>query len=439
MFRLFALATLIASLLLAVPAAASPWTLHRGEIALVAGYDYQFANQEFLDRGTPDRPLPLRQNFPLRGRYSASTLNLGVRAGFTDRLEFELQLPIKLVSYTSDPVILLPDAMPGPMTFDYYQRNIIDLGRSRQGIGDIWITGRYNLIRWPVALAIEGRLKTPTGYDGPAGTFGDDPDSEQDFVDNAATLVTPENVTDDVALGDGQVDLNLNVLLGASFPSRTFIRLDAGYNLRFGAGDQVLGSFKVGQAIGSRLLVYADVRFAYTVTEGPLIGISVAANDPNLPAADYVGTDNLRLRELRLERDAVDVSVGAILRINEKSEINLGYGRTVWGRNTAAVNAFFIGVGVRTDVALAAAESETSDEEPEVEEEYTEEVYEEPEAVQPEAVQPEPTDARAAPSVDSSAAISFPTGSSSASVSDSPPLPPSGDGFDSIEDRLTRE
>ncbi|MFT5353292.1 MAG: hypothetical protein ACI9KE_000490 [Polyangiales bacterium] len=364
-------ALLFVTFLSPTAAFASPWTLHRGEIAVVAGYDYQFARQEFLEQGE-------RQNFPLEGQYSASTLTLGLRAGFTDRLEFGLQLPLKLVSYTSDPVILLEDPSMGMSSLDFYQENIIDLGQTRQGIGDVWLSGRYNLLRTALAIAIEARIKIPAGYEGPQGTFGNDPATAADFMERVAELVSPENVSDDVALGDGQVDLNLNLLLGTSFRSRTFMRLDAGYNLRLGAGDQVLGSFKVGQGLGKRVLLYADVRFAYTVTEGEQIGVSVAATDPNLLAADYGGFTNLRLRELRLERDAVDVSFGGIVRIGERSELNVGYARTVWGRNTAAVNAFFIGIGVRTDVADDPAPTP----EPEVEEEYEEEdTYEEEEVV----------------------------------------------------------
>jgi len=318
---------------------ASPWTLRQGEVAVVAGFDYQWATDEFLDDYRA-------QSFPLRGRYSASSFTLGARAGFTDRLELELVVPLKLVSYRSDPVILLEGE-----GLDFYQENIIDLSRSRQGVGDIWITGRYNLVRWPVAIAIEGRLKTPTGYDGPEGTFGDRPRSNEEFLANVGTFVTPDNVRDDVVLGDGQVDLQLNLLLGTSFPSRTFLRLDAGYALRLGgAGDQVIGSFKIGQAIGERVLVFADTRFAYTVTEGDVIGVSVAAIDPDVRAEDYGGTDNLLLREVRLERDAITVGLGGILRITDAVEMNVAYQRTVWGRNTSQVDAIFLGFGVRTNL-----------------------------------------------------------------------------------------
>jgi hypothetical protein len=309
-----------------------------------------------------------------------------LRAGFTDRFELGLELPLKLVSYASDPVILLSTPLTGEDAFDFYQRNVIDLSQTRQGVGDVWISGRYNLLRTAVAIALEGRIKLPAGYDGPQGTFGDDPATIEDFNANVATVTSPDNISDDVALGDGQIDMNVNALFGVSFPSRTFMRLDTGYNLRVSAGDQVLASFKVGQSIGSRVLVYADARLAYTVTRGPRIGVSVAAIDPNVPAADYVGLNNLRLRELRLERDALDVTVGGIVRLNERSEINLGYSRTLWGRNTAAVNAFFVGIGIRTDASPDEPEAaEEAHEQPQDEGDIVEEEHGDIDALSEEA------------------------------------------------------
>ncbi|MEM6954423.1 MAG: hypothetical protein AAF645_02010 [Myxococcota bacterium] len=372
-------------------AEASPWTLRQGELAFVAAYDYQFARREFLDDNTSS------QNFPLRGRFSASSITFGLRAGFTDRLEFEVRLPFRLVSYTSDPVILLLDPTSEPAG-DFFQENVIDLSRTRRGLGDVTLMGRYNLIRWPVALALEGVLKTPTGYEGPEGTFGENPESAQDFETNAGRFARPENVSDDVVLGDGQVDIALNMLFGVSFPTRTFIRADIGYNLRVGAGDQVQGAFKVGQAIGQRLLFFAEMRFAHTVTQGELIGVSVAAVDPNLPAADYDGLTNLNLREVRLERDFVNVGAGGIVRLSDATELNLAYSRTIFGRNTAAINAFFAGVGVRVDL-LAGSRGAPEAAEPAPEPEVDEVVYEEDAAYDEADGTPpaEPTSVDAAP------------------------------------------
>lgn len=318
------------------------WTLPRGDLAIVVGYDYQFATQEYRDRGER------RTNFPLNGRYSASNLTIGARAGITDALEFELIVPVKLVSFTADPVILLEPGM-GAGGIDFFQENIIDLSQTQRGLGDIYLSARYSLLRSSVAIAAEWRLKAPTGYQAPQGTFGADPRDRETFVENVGSVVDPSNVQDDVTLGDGQVDLQTSLLFGAAFPTRTFLRGDVGYNARLGgAGHQVVGSLKLGQFISSRLLLYVEGRIAYTVTEGDVYGVSVAAEDPDLPAVEYQGLNNLLLREVRLERDVINISAGAIVRVTDEVEINAGFARTLWGRNTAVITTLFLSAGVRT-------------------------------------------------------------------------------------------
>lgn len=344
-------AVLLVSALWAKDAEASPWTLRRGEIAVTAAYDQSWASREYLDDAGRDLP------FSLNGRFRGATVSLGVRAGFSDRLELEVQVPFKLVSYQADPVILISAEAAGAAEgLDFYQENVLDLSQSAQGVGDIRMFGRYNLLRWPVAVAVEGRLKAPGGYDLPSGTFGDRPRDEADFVARVGELVRPENVRDDVTLGDGQVDLGLSMLFGVSFPSRTFLRLDLGYDLRLGgAGDQVVGSFKAGQLLGQRVLLYADTRLAYAWQEGRVIGVSVAAIDPTLPASEYGGLNNLALREVTLDRDWLELAVGGIVKITDSVEINIGYNRTLWGRNTSLVQSVYVTLGVRTSVAEPAA------------------------------------------------------------------------------------
>ncbi|MCB9600919.1 MAG: hypothetical protein H6722_16495 [Sandaracinus sp.] len=372
---LVCLATLASS-----TASASPWTLRRGEIAVTAAYDQAWANREYLDDAGRDVP------FSLNGRFRGSTMSLGVRAGFSDRLELEVQVPFKLVSYQADPVILIPAELAGEAeSIDFYQRNVLDLSQTAQGVGDIRIYGRYNLLRWPVALAVEGRLKAPGGYDRPQGTFGDRPRDAEDFLARVGELVRPENVRDDVTLGDGQVDLGLSLLFGLSLPSRTFFRVDAGYDLRLGgAGDQIVASVKAGQLVGRRVLFYADARLAYAWQQGRVIGVSVAAIDPRLPASEYLGLNNLALREVTLDRDWIQLAVGGIVKITDNVEINVGYDRTLWGRNTSLVQSFYVTLGVRTQVQDAAP--------PVVEEEVVEEVVVE-EVVVEEPVETTPVEA----------------------------------------------
>lgn len=332
-----------ALLLLAAPAMASPWTLGRGQLVVGAALDHQYADREYFERGGARR-------FPLRGRYQSTNYRIASRVGLTDRIELELAIPFRQVSYESDDVLLLPYAGDGS-GFDYYQENIIDLGQDRAGIGDLEIAGRHAFVKGSLALATELRLKTPTGYDAPSGTFGDQPKTQKAFLDDPGRYVAPENVRDDVTLGDGQLDISASLLVGYGFASGTFARSDIGYNLRLdGAADQALASLKIGQSITDRFLVYAESRAAISVEKGRVIGISVAAEDPSLPASEYGGLDNLVLRELRLERDALDVGGGLLLRLHENVELSAGFIATLWGHNTAATRTFYSGLSARTDL-----------------------------------------------------------------------------------------
>lgn len=322
-------------------ATASPWVLPPGKLVLVGRYDYEVATEEFLNAR---EELP----FSLNGRYTASTYSVGVRLGLTERVELQMEVPVKQVNYTSDPVILLPaPGGGGQADFDFYQENVINPGRGQTGLGDLRLSGRYQFTGGRWASAFELTLKTPTGYDRPEGTFGDRPQSQEEFLADVGRFVDPDNVSDDVTLGDGQLDLVPKLLLGWATTVGFFARADLGYALRFGgAGDQVVGGLKAGQRLGQRVLVYFGAEGEIAVTEGKVIGVSVAAEDPTLPATEYAGLNNLRLRELRLERDRIVLPVGMIVRIAEGAEVNLGYTPVVWGRNTAKTHAFSVGLAM---------------------------------------------------------------------------------------------
>lgn len=331
-------------LLLCLPsvALASPWTLPAGKLIFTGRYDFQIADQEFLD----DRKA---QVYPLRGEYRASTYAIGARFGAADGIELEIDLPLKQVSYTADPVILLENGDVNP-PIEFFQDNIINLNRSASGIGDLRLAGRYRLTRSALASALQIGAKIPTGYDPPEGTFGAEPGTREEFIAQIGDLVRPDRVSDDVTLGDGQIDLDLSLLLGWATAKGTFVRLDTGYRLRLGgAGDQVFGAFRVGQKLGTRALFYVGFDAEYTVLDGDLIGVSVAADDPTLPANEYFGTENLLLRELRLERDVASMPVGLIVRITDTVEVNASWAKAFWGRNVSAAHVVSLAIGLRTD------------------------------------------------------------------------------------------
>jgi hypothetical protein len=318
--------------LLAPAAHASPWTLPAGRLVLSAGMNYQFATEEFQDAGGS---VP----FSLRGAYRGQSLTLGLRAGFTERVEFELQVPFTAVSYAADPVILL-DGGAGSGR-DFYQENVIDLSRTTLGVGDLVLATRVRLNSpGATAVALELRLKAPTGYERPAGTFGERPSSAAELAGDLARFVRPENVRDDVTLGDGQLDLAASLHAGHAFAMGTFVRASAGYNRRFaGAGDQVIASLRAGHRLSPRWLVFAGVQGARSVTRGRVIGVSVAAIDPELPASAYGGVENLALREVRLERDLLEAGGGLILKLTPEIEANLAAQTMLWGRNVSRVTS----------------------------------------------------------------------------------------------------
>jgi hypothetical protein len=341
---------------------ASPWVLRPGRIATSAGVYYQYANSEFFAEQANARGVFGEVPFSLGGQFHSGTMFVGMRAGVAERFEFELNVPFRLVSYTADPVILLPR----PMGFigdeaDYYRRNIINLSRATAGVADINLALRYQLFsRSPFVLAAELRLKMPTGYAAPAGTFGERPTSAADFLARAGELVRPENIRDDVTLGDGQLDVTTSLLAGVALRTGTFVRLDASFVARTeGAGQQLQGAFRVGQSIGRLFVFFAGVSGQVSVTQGRVIGISVAAQDPLVPAEQYGRandpTFNLLLREVRLDRDMLDVSGGFILRMSPSTELNLAYTRTMLGRNVSATNTLSLSVSATTDWSAVVA------------------------------------------------------------------------------------
>lgn len=332
------------------PALASPWTLPRGRLVVGLGYDYQQASGEFF--GVDANEPRARRPFPLRGAYDASTVRLAARLGVLDELELTLSIPFRVVSYRSDPVLLLEQpADSTESAFDFYQQNVIDLSRVAVGVSDIAVSGRYRWSLSPIATATELRLRIPTGYRGPSGTFGDEPTSAEAFAADPARFISPANVTDDVTLGAGTLDIILRQHAGAAFRSGTFVRAEVAYALRFGGGgDQFLGALRAGQLLGERVLLYVNGDLALTVQRGRVIGVAVAAVDPTLPAEDYGGSTNLFLREVPLQFDALIVGGGLILRLLDDVELNAGYFQIVWGRNVAAIRGLSLTIAVQTEL-----------------------------------------------------------------------------------------
>jgi hypothetical protein len=340
------LATLITATLCLAPtaaqeAAASPWILPPGTLVVSGRYDYAMASQEFLaDTGT-------LQAFPLRGRYIANAYTLGARLGLSERFELEMSLPMKVVSFRSDPVILQQSAGVGVEAFDDYQDSIISFNQSEVGLGDLSVTSRFSLTTHPIATSIEVSLSAPTGYQPPEGTFGSKPSSADEFAARAGEVARPENIRDDVTLGDGVFSFTPTFHMGIGSSFGFFTRASLGFRLRNqGAGDQLVSEAKVGYFLTPWMLVYGGVYHELTVSKGRVIGISVAADDPTLPAREYTGTNNLKLIQVTLDRDLLATPVGLLLKPLPMVDLTLTYSPILSGRNVAKSSSVSVGVNI---------------------------------------------------------------------------------------------
>lgn len=327
--------------LVSLSAFANPWLLPPGTIVISGRYDYAYADQEFL---ASDGKLT---DFSLNGEYQASSYTLGARIGITHYLELEVSLPFKSVSYEADPLILLPTEADGLGALDYYQENIINFNQTVMGFGDLSLAGRFKTTTYPIASSLELKVVAPTGYRGPEGTFGNAPTNLEDFVENVGDLARPENIRDDVTLGDGVFSFQPLIHLGFGTASGFFSRLSFGLQLRNqGAGDLVNAEAKIGQLVLPWLLVYGGAYYEETITSGRSIGVSVAAVDSSLPATEYVGLNNLKPIVVTLDRDLLVLPVGVLFKPLPSVDLTLSYSPILWGRNVAKSHTVSVGVNI---------------------------------------------------------------------------------------------
>ena len=334
-------ALLMMSSVMMSSALANPWLLPPDTDVISGRYDYAYANQEFLANDGSLTP------FSLNGEYQSSSYTLGARIGISDYIEVEASLPFKTVSYEADPLILLATDEGMGTTFDFYQDNIINFNQTSMGLGDLILAARFKTSSYPIASSLELRIMAPTGYNAPEGTFGTDPNTVDDFVDQAGELVNPSNISDDVTLGDGVFSFQPILHLGYGTASGFFVRGSGGIQFRNqGAGDLFTGELKLGQLFTSWFLAYAGIYTEKTLIEGRPIGVSVAAEDATLPASEYSGLNNLKPIVVNLDRDQFMLPVGLLFRPLPTVDIVFSYAPVLSGRNVAKSHTISVGVNV---------------------------------------------------------------------------------------------
>ena len=301
---------------------ASPWTLPQDRLVLTMDYHIQHADYEFLADGT-------RQAYPLNGQFRGKAIRLGARYGFTDDFDGAISLDISQINYGADPLLLDVDfETAGEAT-----QSILNFNSVQFGAGDLRLRGNYNLLRssrgfWLVTSST--RAKLPTGYDAPTGTFFTDADGE-------------ERIGGQATRGDGQVDITQALMFGGFFaPTGGFGRAEVGLEYRFGdPGHRVVTDVRVGQPVGDRLIAIVGMVAGHNITEGEVIGQTMIANNPYLPASQFT-MDNIRAEDLRLDSSNLGFMGGLLFDFGD-IEFTTNYYYTAKGRNVAGTHAFTFG------------------------------------------------------------------------------------------------
>lgn len=321
--RLGLCAVLIA-VLLPLSASASPWTLPKDELTLSFDFNLGMARREFLQNGD-------REVYPFEGRFQTSGLYMGARYGFTDNFELSADVALKQIAFTSDVVVA---NLKDTYTLEEARESVLDFSGMDWGAGDMRLTGRYNFLRSALMVTGEVSAKIPLGYRAPEGTF--EPDT---LAQRLADGLPPEKLGDDLALGDGQIDVAATLLLGTYIaPTSTFVRAGLGYNHRFDSpGDQLLVDAKIGQYLTQRLIPFVGIRWNKTLFEGEVIGNTPFYPNPEAPASEF-NINAVQIQDLRLDRDVLQWEAGLIMRF-DALDLQLAYTHVVDGKNTAALRA----------------------------------------------------------------------------------------------------
>jgi hypothetical protein len=241
-----------------------------------------WAQVSVLQQDTMKRYFLTGERIPyfFEGRNRTTGAFLDVRHGVTDRLELAVQMPV-------------------------YRLDFDDLADRRRstGIGDLRLTGRWNLLRKGSTVATVGAaVKFPTG----------------EFVNDAEV----------VPVGEGQYDVDFTAEVGHSFwPRAAYATALAGYRVRtrndengISPGDEFFWSVEGGHRIVSRLSAKAVVR--------ALHGMRSTSFGLEIPT---------------LKREAVYVQPGLLWDLGPDRGIELALPFTVKGRNWPAGLAAGIG------------------------------------------------------------------------------------------------
>lgn len=248
---------------------AGAWTLPKGANWLKAGFMFQDTTERYFLDGelTP---------YFFEGRNQTRALFFEYVRGLTDRWDVKAQMP-------------------------YFGISFDDIADERQsnGLGDLRVESRYNVLSDPMVLTVGGTIKFPTG----------------EFVNDAEI----------VPVGEGQYDFDVFAEVGRSlWPVNGYVTGKIGYRFRtknretnISFGDEIIwraeGGYRFNERLSAKLLarglygfestsfgltietlrreiVYIEpgVHFAITKSQGVEVTVPVSVRGRNWPAGPVV-------------------------------------------------------------------------------------------------------------------------------------------------------
>lgn len=146
----------------------------------------------------------------------------------------------------------------------------IDDAGSTAGFGDAVVGLQFGVLtQEPFVVSVRGDVKLPL-YAGEPTVAGRQPKQSGRF---------PGGLSDDAALGDGQVDVTGSVVVGGRFPFDGFFAWDTGYRFRSDdVSDAVVGGGDLGVGFfDGRVLPSWNLRFVYSMDPRVVDDVAVEA------------------------------------------------------------------------------------------------------------------------------------------------------------------
>jgi len=255
---------------LPIQAHAGAWTMEKGQIYGKTSVNYFYTEKNFDDHGHT-------YSLPDDGEFYDFNVTWYQEYGIQDNLTLLFSIPYKHLHYESD-----------------------NFESDNWGVGDIDLGLKFCLLKDPVVLSLQGKVKIPESYD----------------------------EDEDVPLGNGQWDGELRVLLGKSlWPFPAYLGLEAGYMWRAEApADEFKYLFEFGYTVSDRLSLRTK-----------LDGTLSADN------AERV-TDILGNPQLGYEYDLGKLELTAGCKIVKDLYLEFTYTPYIYGEGTSAGNNFSLAI-----------------------------------------------------------------------------------------------